>query len=136
MKPIKVCIHSVIDIITNSSTEIFVGTHKNTIPLFKEFINQLLKDAGSDQTCEDIYDVELKYNKYEYNDLIEELIEDEECTEEEAKTILKDRAENDCSSYETKLYLHITKKSDNSIEESVNITKKIYDMFDVNEWCD
>lgn len=54
---IKVNIHSVIDAITNSSTEIFINT--NNVGALKEFINGMLKSIGSDKTFDDIFEVQI-----------------------------------------------------------------------------
>jgi len=53
---IKIKIHSIIDVITNSSTVVYVQTHDNTIKYTKELINTLLKITGSDKKVEDLFD--------------------------------------------------------------------------------
>lgn len=52
-------IHSFIDVITNSSTEIFVGTHSNTVSMLKDFINNILSVAESDKTADDLFKFEM-----------------------------------------------------------------------------
>lgn len=60
--------HSFIDVITNSSTEIFVGCHSNTIAFAKDFINELLKVSKSDKTADDLFEFEIVgENDNEYN---------------------------------------------------------------------
>ena len=63
MKEIILPVHSVIDLITNSSTEIFVNS-KNSLEPAKELLNELLKIEGSDKTCDDVFDVSLKMDEY------------------------------------------------------------------------
>ncbi len=55
MKEIKVSIHSFIDVITNSSTEIYISTTSGAESRMYELINAFLKEAGSEKTAEDLY---------------------------------------------------------------------------------
>ena len=48
--------HSFIDVITNSSTEIFVNTHSKTIEYAKNLVNSLLEAAKSDKTADDLFE--------------------------------------------------------------------------------
>lgn len=54
---IKIPVHSVIDVITNSSTEIFTFAKDNAVELCHEAINEILKVSGSDRKSEDLFDV-------------------------------------------------------------------------------
>ena len=55
MKEAKLRIHSFIDIITNSSTEIFIRATNNTIKNIQSLVNNLLSIANSNLKCEDIF---------------------------------------------------------------------------------
>lgn len=74
---IKIPLHSVIDLITNSSTEIFVYS-ENSLKPAKELINEILKLQGSDKTCDDVFDLKITMDDYQIKNLIEygELDED------------------------------------------------------------
>lgn len=61
---IKINIHSLIDVITNSSTEIFINSHTNTIQYFKELIEDLMKCMDVEGKAEDYFEFKLKENKY------------------------------------------------------------------------
>lgn len=52
---IRIKVHSFCDLITNSSTTIFVSTHGKSIQMLKEFVNYLLKNAGSTKKAEDLF---------------------------------------------------------------------------------
>jgi hypothetical protein len=52
-------IHSFVDVITNSSTEIFVSS-ENTLTIVKEVLVELLKVMGSDKTVDEVFDIKLK----------------------------------------------------------------------------
>ena len=52
-------IHSFIDLITNSSTEIFVEANQNTIKSVKSVIDNILKLAGSNFTADDLFEFSL-----------------------------------------------------------------------------
>lgn len=54
---LKLKLHSVIDLITNSSTEIFACADEDSAKTIKEFINAILKQAGSDKTSDDLFTV-------------------------------------------------------------------------------
>lgn len=56
MEPIIINYHSFVDLITNSSTEIYISCHTKTIEYLKEFIDSLLKTAGSDKKAVDLFD--------------------------------------------------------------------------------
>jgi len=59
MKTMKIPVHSVIDIITNSSSEIFCNSEKSIEPA-KDLINEMLRLMGSDKTCDDIFEISLE----------------------------------------------------------------------------
>jgi len=53
---IKIKVHSVVDIITNSSTEIYTNYDSSVKP-FKEMVNEFLKVLGVDKTCDEVFKV-------------------------------------------------------------------------------
>ncbi len=57
MKTLFIPIHSFVDVITNSSSEIFVSADDSTAKAVKELINHLLKGVGSPKTSDDLFDV-------------------------------------------------------------------------------
>ena len=67
-KNIEVKMHSFIDVITNSSTSIFITTHEKSVELFKELINKFLKSAGSDKTADDICKIYIKEDEENEDD--------------------------------------------------------------------
>lgn len=52
-------VHSFVDIITNSSSEIFVEANENTIKNVKTLVDSLLTLAGSSQKSDDLFEFEL-----------------------------------------------------------------------------
>ena len=52
-------IHSFVDLITNSSTEIYIGANERTITTIKELINNILKIGGSTLTSDDLFELSL-----------------------------------------------------------------------------
>jgi len=72
---IKIKPHSIVDVITNSSTVVYVQTHDNTIKYAKELVNTLLKVAGSDKKAEDLFDF---YFDVDREEEIEKLIGEEQ----------------------------------------------------------
>ena len=59
MNYFKTKIHSVIDLITNSSTEIFINCNKDTIETAKNFVNVMLEAAGSNKTADDLFEFQI-----------------------------------------------------------------------------
>lgn len=59
MKSFKIKFHSIIDLITNSSTEMFMDYSESVEPC-KEMINEMLIACGIDKTCDDIFDIRLE----------------------------------------------------------------------------
>jgi hypothetical protein len=53
-------IHSVVDLITNSSTTIYTQAKKGSIETVKEIINIILKTSESGQTADDLYTFDIK----------------------------------------------------------------------------
>ena len=59
MKTLIIPIQSFIDVVTNSSTEIFVEATTYTKDHIINMVNEILKAGGSDKTCDDLFEVEL-----------------------------------------------------------------------------
>ena len=56
---ITIPIHSFVDLITNSSSEIFVSADANTVKAVKKLIDNILKASGSDKTADDLFEISL-----------------------------------------------------------------------------
>lgn len=78
MASIIIPVHSVIDVITNSSSEVFVTAHKKTIEIVKEIINVYLKDACYAETADELFDIELVYKAYNDDDQKVEMVGESE----------------------------------------------------------
>ena len=52
-------IHSIIDIITNSSQESFVVCENDSVEHIKAFINEILKCGGCSKTADDLFNIRL-----------------------------------------------------------------------------
>lgn len=77
---VKIPMHSLIDLITNSSTEIFVHSEKS-LQACKDLINEFLKTLNSELTCDDIFELSVEPEKYtidNYKERIEWEFEDED----------------------------------------------------------
>jgi len=57
---IYIPVHSVVDVITNSSSVIYTEATTNAVSTMKEIINSILKLAGSEKTAEDLYDISIQ----------------------------------------------------------------------------
>lgn len=52
-------IHSFLDLVTNSSTEIFITADESTIKALKQLVNDILKAGGSEVTADMMFDFQL-----------------------------------------------------------------------------
>jgi phage terminase Nu1 subunit (DNA packaging protein) len=71
MKSIIIPVHSFVDLITNSSSEVFITADENTVAAVRQLIDSLLKVAGSTKTSRELFDVDV-VSKY-YNKTKEEI---------------------------------------------------------------
>jgi hypothetical protein len=55
-------VHSMIDVITNSSTEIFIVASQGSFKYMYGFIDSILQASGSDKKAKDLFDIELVYD--------------------------------------------------------------------------
>ena len=79
IKIIRIKPHSIVDVITNSSTVVYVQTHDNTIKYAKELVNTLLKVVGSKKKADDLFDF---YFDVDRGCEIEKLVEDQLYTDD------------------------------------------------------
>lgn len=56
-------IHSIVDLITNSSSEIFMGVNSDAAEIFKVMINGILKAVKSEVTCDDLFEITITRKK-------------------------------------------------------------------------
>lgn len=64
MKSININIHSFVDLITNSSSVVYVMASESTITAIKDVVNSVLKLSHSDLTADQLFNFEL-YKEYE-----------------------------------------------------------------------
>jgi hypothetical protein len=65
---ILIPVHSFVDLITNSSSEVFVTADRKTVECFTKLVDGILKAAGSDKTCNDLFVVTLETRDGGYGD--------------------------------------------------------------------
>jgi len=59
MTTIKLSIHSFVDLITNSSTEMYID-YSGSVEPCKEMINGIFKAFGIEKTCDEVFDLKLE----------------------------------------------------------------------------
>jgi hypothetical protein len=70
---IKIPVHSFIDLITNSSSELFVTSDRKTVDSFRKLIDSILLSGGSTKKCDDLFTLKLEScdgDYGEYNSLL------------------------------------------------------------------
>ena len=60
MKTLTIPVHSFIDVITNSSSEVFVTSDRKTIEAVKNVIDAILLIGGGKETSDDLFEVVLE----------------------------------------------------------------------------
>ena len=74
---VRIPVHSLIDLITNSSTEIFVHSEKSVEPA-KALLTELLKLEGSDKTCDDVFEITIEKDRGDLNDVIQYYLDEDD----------------------------------------------------------
>jgi hypothetical protein len=121
MKEIKLSLHSIIDVITNSSTEIYTFTNSSAIEKSYELLNEILKIADSDKKAEDLFEIYIIPNDWDniinyFNKYYED--EFEKCDNLQELKILLDEQDKieeykERSKFEKEKIIPFLKKDDN-----------------------
>jgi hypothetical protein len=90
MEHIELSIHSIIDVITNSSTEIYCSYDKQSVESAKSIINTILKIAGAEKTADDYFDIYLWIDKWALIDIKSQMLK-EDYTEEEIDKLIAEK---------------------------------------------
>lgn len=65
---ITIPVHSVIDLITNSSSETFVTATDKAVNTIKEILSEFLSSVGDTRSVDEIFSVDLVYDGYDKDD--------------------------------------------------------------------
>lgn len=65
-------LHSVVDVITNSSSVTFVFSDNDSVVKTKEFISEIFKAVGINADVDDYFDISLDYSDSDYYDADDE----------------------------------------------------------------
>jgi hypothetical protein len=64
MNELRINLHSISDVITNSSEVIYIATSNKGVSYLKELMNKLLKMGGSDKTADDLFEFKIEPDEY------------------------------------------------------------------------
>ncbi len=149
MKKLSIPIHSFVDVITNSSTVIYVQVHGKTVELMKDLVNYLLQKGGSEKTADDLFDFKVVNSEEWAEEKVEEIMGDEfseeQCPDltwdernEKAEAVFKERLANgdysDCedenyNGYDRRILMMIPK--DNH-KEGFDVAAKFSSIFEID----
>ena len=59
MKPLTIYIHSFVDLITNSSTEIYISATDKTIESIEKLVDNILSMGHSEYKCRDLFEISI-----------------------------------------------------------------------------
>ena len=65
MNTLYIPLHSFIDVVTNSSSEIFVFANTQTLNTIEKLVTDILKLGGSSQKATDLFEFDLVFDTYE-----------------------------------------------------------------------
>lgn len=84
MKTLKIDLHSIVELITNSSSEIYIEATERSIEAIKSIIDNILQFSEKNLSSDDLFDIELgiSYNDDHLGDLIADHLRDEFTLEE------------------------------------------------------
>ena len=125
---LKVKIHSIVDVITNSSTVIYITMKENSIKEMFEIINEILKIADSDKKAEDLFSIEIERN---WDQILDSFLDDDPVNEKEIKLFeeLVKLEYKESEEYEENVIIPYLKESGRWKAFNTN-----YDGFDYDSW--
>lgn len=74
MNSLRVRFHSFVDLITNSSSTVYVFTHRGTEGILKDMVNGLLSAGGSNETFDSLFTYKEEYSDRDYEELFNHLV--------------------------------------------------------------
>lgn len=119
----KIKIHSIIDVITNSSTEVFIFTHNKSIEILKELIDSLLNIGDSGLKADDLFEFKItSENQDEY--AMETFADNNGLSWDELENLIKNGFINNPELAELWKDFDILVYEDISFDEDINILPK------------
>jgi hypothetical protein len=87
--PVRIKVHSFSDVITNSSTVIYVQTHGKSIKVLEDFVDFLLKKSGSTHKAKDLFDFKIEPSEDFLKDVVYERMDEQALILDETKKKVK-----------------------------------------------
>jgi hypothetical protein len=112
MHSITFPIHSFVDLITNSSSEIYVSATESTLTAVEAVINSILKSQGIDKTASQLFNIKLTYSVKEYEKTGNGWKEFD--TEEARTKWMEENEVDDCDEYTTQIETVVIEPKDKS----------------------
>jgi hypothetical protein len=131
MNSILIPIHSFVDLITNSSTEIYVSAHKETVAAIRKIVDALLLAGGDAHTADELFDFAL-----EVKDPDSYPAKHYPVDSAEGKRILEEYADDN---YDRgpKQHVRVTAKTDSpSLKEAAKTLSNLSGLFEIDAWRD
>ena len=108
MKSLIINIHSFVDFISNSSSEVFISADQKTIDTLKSLVNNILQIGGSQLKCDDLFEFKLVVeddNDWKNTKFVE-------VNSEEGQKVIKEGTDNHCG-YGTEIEVKVIAKDKN-----------------------
>ncbi len=132
---IIVPVHSFVDVITNSSSEIFVSATDSTVAAAKEIVNNVLSSGGSLAKCDDLFKVSLLYHVRYYDDGEEDTVEKEFDNEADAAKFRSENADKFGGDYDAEWNDLVIEAIDPTNEDAKKAAESLSSFFSTfNTW--
>lgn len=118
------------DVITNSSSEVFCVYTEEGIQKIKDLVNSILEITGSEQTCDDLFEISLIPDED-----IAEILEDATGIEPTEEEIMDYALKQQHDQYERPVFYGIdVKAKDSNCEKAAELLSYIDNIFEFREY--
>lgn len=127
-KSINISIHSLVDVITNSSTEIYISTHQKSIECLKELIDFILKASCSNKKVDELFEFEIINHSLECDEL-------SDCHYDQIEYFIAENLHIDLKNVTDEMVddwkTHLTEEQIKSIEKNCNCNCNMTDILKI-----
>jgi len=129
MKSIKIFVHSFVDLITNSSTEIYISASEKTIESIEKLVDNILTLGKSEYKCRDLFDISLDLKGFCQDYYYDDRENKDETPEQFMEREVKESGYDNYRSVKIKVSSKIKGKA---AEEAASVLSSLTSLFDID----